>query len=280
LLKREGYTTSFLYGGEAHFDNMRRFFTGNGFQYVIDENDFNEPVFTGSWGVSDEDLFNRAHEYFESMDDQPFFSLIFTSSNHSPFEFPDGRFELHDAKKATVHNAVKYADWALGDFFDKARESAYWQNTVFLVVADHNSRVRGASLVPIQRFHIPGFFLGGSIQPEIISTVASQIDLIPTALSLIGMSADTPTIGRDLTLPEQRTRPGRAIMQYHSSQAYMENDRVIVFQRGVPGAQYRWDSSQLIEATEAENDPALMDRALAHSLWPQLAYPAGNYRLR
>jgi phosphoglycerol transferase MdoB-like AlkP superfamily enzyme len=280
LLKREGYATSFLYGGEAHFDNMRRFFTGNGFQYVIDENDFDDPIFTGSWGVSDEDLFNRAHEYFESMGDQPFFSLIFTSSNHSPFEFPDGRIELHDTEKQTVLNAVKYADWALGDYFDKARESSYWQNTVFLVVADHNSRVRGASLVPIQRFHIPGFFLGGSIQPEIISTVASQIDLIPTALSLIGMSADTPTIGRDLTRPAQRTRPGRAIMQYHSSQAYMENDRVIVYQRGVPGAQYRWDGSQLIAATEAERDPALMDRALAHSLWPQLAYPAGNYRLR
>jgi len=62
LVKDKGYETTFIYGGESHFDNMRSFFMGNGFNRVIEEKDYIEPTFKGSWGVSDEDLFNRAHE--------------------------------------------------------------------------------------------------------------------------------------------------------------------------------------------------------------------------
>ena len=103
LLSNEGYHTEFLYGGESHFDNMNGFFMGNGFQSVVDQKDFKDPVFVGSWGVSDEDLFNKAHTQHlkHHQSGKPFFSLIFSSSNHAPFEFPDGRIELHDEKKAT-----------------------------------------------------------------------------------------------------------------------------------------------------------------------------------
>ncbi len=96
LLSRTGYHTSFIYGGEAQFDNMRRFFMNNGFDRVIDKRDFEDPVFTGTWGVSDEDLFARAHLEFSAAGNQPFFSLVFTSSNHTPFEFPDDRIALYE----------------------------------------------------------------------------------------------------------------------------------------------------------------------------------------
>ena len=100
LLAGRGYDTSFIYGGEAHFDNMKRFFANNGFATIIEEKDYVNPVFSGSWGVSDEDLFNKAHEIFKAYPrDQPFFSLVFTSSNHSPFDFPDGRIAIEGSKK-------------------------------------------------------------------------------------------------------------------------------------------------------------------------------------
>ncbi|HEX5057573.1 MAG TPA: LTA synthase family protein, partial [Gammaproteobacteria bacterium] len=141
LLDRYGYDCSFIYGGESQFDNMRRFFMNNGFKSVVDEKDYKNPVFTGSWGVSDEDLFNKAHERFSAAGDKPFFSLVFSSSNHIPFQYPDGRIEPYDKEKNTVNNAVKYADYALSNFIEKARQSNYWRNTLFLIVADHNSRV-------------------------------------------------------------------------------------------------------------------------------------------
>ena len=82
LLESHGYENSFIYGGESHFDHMREFFLANGFQKVIDENDYEDPVFRGPWGVSDEDLFRKAHAEFEDAGDKPFFSLVFTSSTH------------------------------------------------------------------------------------------------------------------------------------------------------------------------------------------------------
>ena len=132
-LKARGYDTAFHYGGEGHFDNMRGFFLGNGFGRVIEQKDYVAPRFTGSWGVSDEDLFARADEEFSRLHDAgtPFFSLVFSSSNHDPFEFPDGRIELYEQPKQTRNNAAKYADHALGEFFRRAMVSDYWNDTVF-----------------------------------------------------------------------------------------------------------------------------------------------------
>lgn len=276
LLNQQGYRCSFIYGGESQFDNMRRFFMNNGFNSVIDEKNYKNPVFIGSWGVSDEDLFNMAHEEFSAADSQPFFSLVFSSSNHLPFQYPEGRIERYDAQKNTVNNAVKYADYAVGKFIKKAKQSSYWRDTLFLIVADHSSRVFGAELIPIQRFHIPGLILGANISPAIYHPVASQIDLAPTLLSLMGISSSHPMIGHDLTRPEFREFPGRAIMQYYNTQGYMEGNKVVVLQKDLPVSLYTYTNGGLIPETNL--NPDLIDRAVAHSLWPSLAYEKGLYR--
>jgi phosphoglycerol transferase MdoB-like AlkP superfamily enzyme len=121
---------------------------------------------------------------------------------------------------------VKYTDYALGRFIEKAKKSPYWRDTVFVVVADHDIRVRGDSLVPIERFHIPGLILGADIKPRVVKTVASQIDLPPTLLSLLGISAVHPMPGRDLT-QEPEGLPGRAMMQYNENYAWMEGNQVV-----------------------------------------------------
>ena len=156
LLADQDYQTSFIYGGGAHFDNMRRFFLNNGFQTIIDQDDYENPQFRGSWGVSDEDLFVKTHEYFTQKGDQPFFSLVFTSSHHEPFDIPAGKVEIRTGPDGPRDTAVAYVDYALGRFLELARSSNYYDNTVFLVVSDHNSRVYGDQLIPIERFHIPG----------------------------------------------------------------------------------------------------------------------------
>ncbi len=278
LLSRHGYDTRFIYGGEAQFDNMRRFFMNNGFDSVVDKIDYENPVFMGSWGVSDEDLFNKAHEEFSKPQDKPFFSLVFTSSNHSPYQFPEGRIELYDEQLNTVNNAVKYADHALGEFMAKARQSDYWEDTVFLIVADHNSRVYGADLVPVERFHIPGLIMGGSIPPSVHTPVASQIDLAPTLLSLIGVSSTHPMIGHDLTRADAASYPGRAIMQYNGTQAYMEDGRVVIMRKDLPITTYLYtDDRQLVE--DPAGNMALVQRALSHANWTSLAYEHSLYRL-
>lgn len=276
FLKERGYDTGFLYGGEGHFDNMRSFFMGNGFNYVIDQNDYANPVFKATWGVSDEDLFAKANEKFSSYGDNPFFGLVFTSSNHSPYEFPDGRIEQYDQEKHTVNNAVKYADYALGQFIAQAKKSNYWDNTLILVIADHNSRVYGASLIPVDRFHIPGLVLGGPVKPDVVSTLASQIDMGPTVLSMMGLSGEHPMIGRDLTIPENRNRVGRAIMQFDKVQAYMEGNELVLLRQEMEPKLFNYVDKNLVESN-AINE-SLVDKALAHSLYSQAAYAEKLYR--
>jgi phosphoglycerol transferase MdoB-like AlkP superfamily enzyme len=283
LLEKLGYHTEFIYGGESHFDNMNGFFRGNGFQSIIDQADFDAPVFTGSWGVSDEDIFNRAHENISALHaaGTPFFKLVFTSSNHSPFEFPDGRIELHDEKKATEANAVKYADYALGQFFARARQSDYWKDTLFIVVADHDIKVRGQSLVPIKNFHIPALILGADIEPRCFSSVCSQLDLPVTALSLMGIRAEHPMPGRDLSRSDP-SDPGRAIMQFEENQAFMKGKDVVILRPGKSPMHACYDfAERKLHPVDAPVDAEKIERrALANALLPHLLYQSQQYRLR
>ena len=163
-LKSQGYRTEFIYGGDSSFDNMRRFFLGNGFDRVIDWSDLTpEAHFSTTWGVSDEDLYERVHREVteHARDGQPFFTLVFSTSNHPPYDFPDGRIELYEQPKTTSNNAARYADFAVGSYLETAQASPYWGNTLFMVVADHESKPYGDGLIPIFSFHIPAFIAGG-----------------------------------------------------------------------------------------------------------------------
>ncbi len=277
LLRRQGYQTSFIYGGEKHFDNMASYFYGNGFETIIDEKDYKNPKFVSTWGMSDEDLFDKAHETFSQLakTDKPFFSLVFTSSNHDPFEFPDGKIELFDKEKQTRNNAAKYADYALGHFFKLAKSSDYWKDTIFLVIADHDSRVAGESLVPIRYFQIPALILGEGIEAKRDNRLVSQIDMPTTLLSLAGVSGNYPMIGYDLT---QDVNPNRAFMQYDQTQAMMKGTDVIILQPNTAPQGYEYDL-QTKQLKPKEQPEAMKKEALAHALLGSYLYQKQLYKL-
>ncbi len=275
LLKRNGYTTEFIYGGESHFDNMGGFFLGNGFDRVIDQPQFDDAVFEGVWGVSDEDLVHRAHQAFVEHGDKPFFALMLSTSNHTPFDFPEGRIELYEKPAATVNNAIKYADYAIGELFRLAKGADYFDNTIFLVVADHNTRTWGNDLVPVDKFHIPGLIIGPGVPARSYDKLASQIDLPATLLSLMGLEAAHPMVGRDLlALPEDV--PGRAMMQFYKTNALRVGDRVVVHQPDKPPRQFRYEDKRLHPMAL---DPELVRDALAHIHLPAHLYLDRMYRL-
>lgn len=217
VLRDRGYDTSFIYGGESHFDNMKSFFLRNGYQRIIDQKSYVSPSFTATWGVSDEDLYSRADEEFARLEDEgkSFYSLVFTSSNHDPFEIPEGKTEPVESPLFTRNNAVKYSDWAFGRFMEKARKSSYWKNTVFLLIADHDARTYAAADFPVRHFHIPAVIFGGPVEKKADMRLVSQIDMVPTLLSLAGVSADIPVPGYDLTKNAEISE--RAVMQYQNN---------------------------------------------------------------
>lgn len=274
VLKNEGYQNSFIYGGESHFDNMRSFFLGNGYTKIIDINNYDNPIFTGSWGVSDEDLFNKALETFDEMhrQQQPFYSLVFTSSNHDPYEIKES-FSHNVRNRET---AIKYADYALGKFYDEIKTKPYFNDTIFLVIADHDARAWGSELVPVNHFHIPAVLFGAGIEHKTESHVVSQIDIPKTMMSLAGIEADVPTVGYDLTqLPDGFK--GRALLQFYQNFCYLEDDGsavMIVPDQKVVSARYDFSTQTLTPTTE---NNSLEKKALAYAHLGELSYEHGFF---
>ncbi|KTG18730.1 hypothetical protein AUR67_18650 [Pseudoalteromonas sp. XI10] len=283
VLSRAGYTTQFIYGGESHFDNMKSFFLGNGFSNIVDINDMQNPEFISSWGASDEDLFNQADIELSELNKsgKPFFSLVFTSSNHDPFDIPEGKVTLpegHDPENYKRDLAIKYADYALGKFIAKAKTQDYWQDTVFLVVADHDVRVFGSEPVPLKSFHIPAVILNSDMDAKRDTRLVSQIDLPVTLLSLLGVEQATPMLGYDLT---QQYPVERAMMQYYDNFAYVENGEAVILMPNQKVSYWRYDptSKTQVAIDNTDSSVELAKKALAHVLFSNLAYTEQLYRL-
>ncbi len=207
---------------------------------------------------------------------KPQFVFVFTVSNHSPWDYPEGRIQTSPENAHTRSSAVRYADYAFGQFVQTARKGSYWDDSLFLLVADHNSRIFGAEQIPIKNFHIPGIIFGGGVKAQRVDTIASQIDLLPTLYGLAGLPPSQIAIGWDiLKTPPSR---GRAVMQYYDTQAYMEGEQVIVIKDN--RLEYYLYDAQNDHLTRAQPLPEDMkQRAIAMNLWPQYMYHQQLYSL-
>ncbi len=252
LLKPYGYKSSFIYGGEARFDNMKGWYLGNGFDEVIEQKDYVNPIFTSTWGVSDEDLVIKANEYFKehSKNKEKFVSVMFSSSNHAPFELPDGKIEfISGVEKYSVKNAIKYADFAIGKFFELARKEEYFKNTVFVVVADHNVRVYGDDVVPIDMFQIPGVIIADGLSAQNYEKLTSQSDILATALDLIGIDLTYPILGNSIFKDNKKEIN---LMLFDEIYAYRKGNKVAILVPNLPTKTYEYKDKKLIEIAKDE----------------------------
>ena len=143
------------------------------------------------------------------------------------------------------------------------------------MVADHDTRVRGLDLVPIVRFHVPALVLGPGVPAGRYDGLASQVDLLPTVLPLVGVAAPQPLIGRDL-LAVPPGVPGHAFMQYDVANAYRVGDRVVVHEPYQRPRQFSYATGRLVEMPL---DPELARDALAHVTLPERLYEQQRYGL-
>lgn len=198
VMKDQGYSPTFIYGGYGTFDNMNAFFGSNGYR-VIDRSDFDAPKFSNIWGVSDEDLFRNALAEFDRQQaaGERIFSVIMTTSNHKPFTFPEGVPGVK-AKGGGREAGVRYADYALGRFVETLQRRPYSGDTLVVIVADHGARVYGREDIPLPTYAIPFMvFSPGNIGPQRITAPVSQLDVAPTVLGLLNFSYDSTFFGRD-----------------------------------------------------------------------------------
>jgi phosphoglycerol transferase MdoB-like AlkP superfamily enzyme len=234
VLAAQGYEPLYLYGGYGYFDNMADYFGGNGYT-VIDrtaiaaEHISHETI----WGVADEDLFRQTIREMDRRTvtsgasggaGKPVFAHVMTTSNHRPFTYPAGRINI--ASGSSRDGAVKYSDWAIGQFIKEASTKPWFKQTLFVFVADHTSNGRGRTDLPPENYRIPMIvYAPGIVVPAKVNTLASQIDVAPTLLAMLGISYTSKFFGQDI-VAEGRTHQ-RAFMSNYLTVGYMQDGLVV-----------------------------------------------------
>lgn len=271
VMSQRDYASLFVYNGDFAWDNQGGFFRAQGLQRLIGRHDFINPRFSDrTWGVSDEDMFDRAFEEVEKLEQgaQPYYAMLQTLSNHEPYALPDplpvAPVTVDGAEDEHL-TAMRYADYALGRFFDKVKASSEFDDTLFVLVGDHGfGGMWQLTEMDLVRFHVPLLFLGKDIQErfgKVRSTVGSQVDVVPTIMGLMGGSYTHHCWGRDLlALPADD--PGRAVIKPSGNEqivALIEGDRILIQAAGAAPQLERFTLMPKLTETQLD-DPQLLTR--------------------
>ena len=278
VFKEAGYEALYLYGGYGYFDNMTSFFTGNGYT-VIDRSALapQDIHFENIWGVADEDLFSLALRELDKRHaaGTKFFAHVMTTSNHRPFTYPDGRIDI--PSKTGREGGVKYTDWAIGNFIERARTKPWFADTLFVIVADHTHKGRGRQELPPENYHIPLIiYAPAHVLPGRVDTLASQIDVAPTLLGLLNFSYRSRFFGHDIL--REGLRHPRALMANYQTVGYYEQGRIVELK---PNGRARVvDAKTGREAPDDALSRELIDDAVSYYQVAAQAYRRGEMKLR
>jgi phosphoglycerol transferase MdoB-like AlkP superfamily enzyme len=206
VLKKQGYQTMFLYNGNLAWDNMEGFFRKQGVDLFVGSPDYVNPIHRDRvWGVTDQDVFDRANKEFEAANATgPFFSLILTLSNHVPFDLPEPLPFARTTDQGEMNkriDGVRYADWAVGHFIEEAKKLKYYENTLFVFVGDHGFHVPPKlTEAHILFHHVPLLFYSPLLEKKgvKISTAAAQMNILPSILGLLQSTQPQASWGRNL----------------------------------------------------------------------------------
>jgi phosphoglycerol transferase MdoB-like AlkP superfamily enzyme len=277
VFSAHGYEPIYLYGGYSYFDNMREFFGANGYTVVDRGALAGDAIHAANiWGVADEDLFTLSLRELDrrTAAGRPFFAHVMTTSNHRPFTYPEGRIDMPSGSGRD--GAVKYTDWAIGDFIDRARTRPWYDDTLFVIVADHCASSRGKTDLPIERFHIPMIvYAPRHVAPGRVDTLASQIDVAPTLLAMLNFSYRSRFFGQDI-LTDGRLHQ-RALLANYQTVGYLQDGLLVELR---PKGEVR-----LVDAATGRPRPLdassrpLLDEAVAYYQVASEAFRSGALRL-
>ena len=267
--RQNDYVCDFIYGGYGYFDNMNDFFEGNGYNIkdrtgIPDEEIMHETI----WGVADEVLFTQV---LKSMDEhfskgEHAFEMVMTTSNHRPFTFPEGRVSAEQGQRPS---AVQYTDWAINDFLERASTKPWFNNTVFVIIADHQARVAGKTNLPINLYHIPCLIYSPAlIAPDKCNRLISQSDLAPTLLGMLGLSYDEIFLGHDINRISEDE--DRVFISTYQLLGYVKNNTLIILAPNKQVSAYHIDDWLTGEYSEIDPNNPLVDEAVTY-------YQGSNY---
>jgi phosphoglycerol transferase MdoB-like AlkP superfamily enzyme len=248
---------------------MNGYYAGNG--YTVADRTAIKPEkihHENIWGVADEDLFDYAIENFDvaHASGKPFFAHVMTTSNHRPYTYPDGRIDMPSGTGGRL-GGVKYSDWSIGHLIEEARKRPWFDNTIFIITADHGANARGAGEIPAVSYRIPVLFYAPKwIKPARHDRLASQIDIPPTLLGLLGLGHESKFMGYDLL--RSQPQQDRAFVANYQTLGYLRDGRMVTLQPKRKASIAPSDLAPRLPAEEQLSDEAVMDEAVA---WYQSA---------
>jgi len=277
LLSARDYDDVYVYNGDFAWDNQSGFFGNQGMTTFIGRNDFVNPVFSDpTWGVSDQDMFDRAAQELAKKDGKkPFYALLQTLSNHTPYALPkdlpvepvtgQGRLDEH-------LTAMRYSDWALGKFFEQARQQPYFNETLFVIVGDHGfGNHQQVTELDLGRFNVPLLLIAPGIQQKfgaLSHTVGTQVDIVPTIMGRLGGETRHQCWGRDLlNLPAGD--PGVGMIKPSGSEqivGLVQGDRILIESKDMTPRLYRYQLGREFKAEliESPDQPELLHKLEAY----------------
>lgn len=198
VLKSLGYENMFFMTHEAQYDNMKAFFSTNGYDDIYSQESYPKDSVVNSFGVSDHFEFNYALRTInaKAKSKRPFMATILTISNHPPYIVPSW-FKAKTKDKET--QIVEYADWSIGDFLRKASKESWFKNTIFIIQADHGKMVgQSDAELPVSYNHIPLIIFGKGVTPQKYAGLGTQVDVMPTLLGIMGVNYEYDGFGVNL----------------------------------------------------------------------------------
>lgn len=276
VFRERGYDSLYVYGGYAYFDNMRSFFEGSGYTVVdrlaVAKNDIHHE---NIWGIADEDLFSLTLREIDRRhaEGRRVFAHVMTTSNHRPYTYPNGRIEL-PSKVSGRDGGVMYTDWAIGDFIERARAKPWFNDTMFVFVADHTHNGRGKTELPPENYHIPMvIYAPEHIQPARVDAIASQIDAAPTILGLLNFSYESMFFGHDVLKPGPDGE--RAFLSNYQTVGMYKNGRIVELR---PKKRVRVVDAQTHREVEGPEAEALAQEAIAFYQISSRAFQTGELK--
>lgn len=278
LLEAKRYATFFIYGGYGVFDSMNTYFRGNDYK-VVDRTDFDKSTIQSEnvWGVDDESLFTNSIRLLDenAKAEKQFFAHIMTTSNHRPYTFPEGKIDMPQGDRAS---AVKYTDYAIGQFINSAKTKPWFKDTLFVIVADHCASVAGKSKLPVAKYHIPLFFYAPELLPAgHYSRVVSQIDIVPTLLDVLGTSGAEHFYGQSMFEAAAKKLPERAFISNYQSLGYYKNNTLVVLSPKQSVETYQVNPKTLDTSLSISNE-RLIKEAISYYQTASYAYKHGDLK--
>ena len=198
-LRREGYATSFYYGGDLNFTNTASYLYGTGFDRLTWQKDLQFDAPTSKWGDADDVVIDAFTDpvLAEAASQRPFFAAMLTLSSHEPFDVPFAKFD------DPMLNAMAFTDACLGRFVERVRQTPVWDDLLVILIADHAYPYPyGIANSDALRHRIPMLWLGGAVRrPAVVETYGSQSDLAATLLAQLGIAHGDFLFSRDLFDP-------------------------------------------------------------------------------